>query len=124
MNILNNMSLHLFHNMSLYYGIGVGVLLVLIFIIVFLVIKKKPKSKVINTENYEKVFNALGEDNITSVEKQQDRIRLILKDVKLVDAKALNDLKIPAFLKGNEIKLLFRENSDELVKYLKTKLKE
>src|SRR5690554_94557 len=116
MNILNNM--------NLYYGIGGAVLLVLILIIVFVVIKRKPKGNIVNFENYEKVFNALGENNITSVEKQQDRIRLILKDVKLVDAKALNDLKIPAFLKGNEIKLLFRENSDELVKYIKAKLKE
>jgi len=116
MNILNNM--------NLYYGIGGAVLLVLILIIVFVVIKRKPKGNIVNFENYEKVFNALGENNITSVEKQQDRIRLILKDVKLVDAKALNDLKIPAFLKGNEIKLLFRENSNELVKYLKAKLKE
>lgn len=101
-------------------SILVPVLIMLL--IIFLTNKKKSKTKVVNVELFNKIFEALGTTNIKSVERQQDRVRLILNDVKLVDAKVLSDLKIPAFLKGNEIKLLFKDNSDELVKYISTKV--
>src|SRR5690554_7941571 len=97
----------------------IGVVLVLVtLLIIILNVTKKEDIKPINIELFDKIYNALGgNQNIESVEQQQDRVRLILKDVKTVDSKVLSEEKIPAFLKENEIKLLFRENSLEFVKY-------
>lgn len=102
----------------------IGVVLVLVtLLIIILNVTKKEDIKPINIELFDKIYNALGgNQNIESVEQQQDRVRLILKDVKTVDSKVLSEEKIPAFLKGNEIKLLFRENSLEFVKYIKVKV--
>lgn len=112
-------------NNYLPYIIASGILVPVLIMLLIIITSKKKKStnKVVDFNHYEKIYEALGKTNITTVEKQQDRIRILLTDVKMVDAKKLNELKIPAFLKGNEIKLLFKDNSDELVKYLKDKLK-
>lgn len=113
----------LFEPPYLYVLIGISVL-ILVVLLLLIFRKKQPKSKVVDTILFDKVFVAIGENNILNVEKQQDRVRFLLKDVKKIDSKAINELKIPAFLKGNEVKLLFRENSNELVNYINAKLKE
>src|SRR5690625_3230025 len=101
----------------------IGVVLVLVtLLIIILNVTKKEDIKPINIELFDKIYNALGGNkNIESVEQQQDRIRMISKDDKTVDDKVLSEKKIPAFIKGNEIKLLIRENSLEVVKYIKVK---
>lgn len=106
------------NNSTILIIIGI-VLVVVTFLIIILNLSKKEEEKPVNIPLFEKIYEALGSSaNILSVEKQQDRVRLLLKDAKIVNAKILAEEKIPAFLKGNEIKLLFRENSLELVKYI------
>lgn len=104
--------------------VGVAIILLLAIVIIIIRLSKKNKSKVlpINKEILEKIYYSLGNNNVISVEKEQDRIKLIIKDAKHVDAKTLQELSIPAFLKGNELKLLYRNHSNELFNYIKESL--
>mgnify|MGYP001205238555 CR=1 FL=1 len=104
---------------------GVVLGLIILIAIILLITKKRPKRRTkinVEVEVLEKIYLALGENNIVSVDREQDRVRLILNDPKLVNAKVLTELKIPAFLKGKEVKLLFKDNSEQLYTYLNEKI--
>lgn len=101
--------------------IAVVLVVVVLVTVVILTKNKKPKVQPIQNEVLNKIHEALGLNNIISVEKEQDRIKLVMIDVKKIDAKILQELSIPAFLKGNEVKILFRNHSNELFNYLKEK---
>lgn len=104
----------------------IGILsVIMVIIIVFLITKKKNSKSVekrISKEELERIVNAIGIDNILELSIEQQRLRLVLKDIKKVNAKELTELKIPAFLKGNELKLLIKNNSKEVYKYLEEKI--
>lgn len=110
-----------------YIYIGVALLALLLITILILVLRKnkKPKEviKIISDDVLEQIYLALGDNNIISVNKEQDRLRLVLKDIKAVDANILRKLEIPAALTGKELKILFRDNSEQLLEYLNSKLK-
>ena len=111
-------------NLWLFITIAIVIVIAVIILIILLNKKKTPKKVPVNTEILNNIYIALGSNNIESVDREQDRIRLVLKDPKLVDAKNLSDLKIPAFLKGKEVKLLYRNYSDELYLFIKERLEE
>lgn len=123
LNIVKNQSFFE-ENLWLFITTAIVVVVAVIILVVLLNKKKTPKKVPVNTDTLNNIFIALGKNNIESVDKEQDRIRLILKDPKLVDAKTLSDLKIPAFLKGKEVKLLYRNYSDELYTFIKERLGE
>lgn len=106
-------------NLWLVIGLA-ALLLIIITVIVVLLVKKEKKVKVAPVDNVllEAIYQALGTENISSVAKEQDRVKFIVKDVKVVNAKVFTDNKIPAFLKGNEIKILYRNYSNELYNYI------
>lgn len=110
-------------NLWLIVALIVAVVIVIISLISFFSkVKNKEAVIPVNVEELEIIYLSLGLNNIVSVDKEQDRIRLILKDPKLVDAKKLTELSIPAFLKGKEVKLLYRNHSNELYDYIKERV--
>lgn len=102
--------------------------IVLIIVLVTLINLAK-KSKKLNdkktdiSSELEPIYQALGLDNIKSVSKIQDRIRLEINDKDLIDVKTLQTLGIMATIKGLELTILYRKNSDQLFNYLKEKIK-
>lgn len=106
----------------LYILIGVLVLIIIVTIVILLIKNKKKAVVLVDNTILEKIFNAIGLNNIVSVDKEQDRIRLVIKDSKLIDASALQELKIPAFIKGTELKLLYRNHSNELYNYFNERI--
>lgn len=113
-------------NSTLFIIIGVVIVLLIISLIVLFTRKKgvpKRQAITVDTTILEEIFNALGVSNIVSVNREQDRIKLIVHDVKKIDAKVLTKHQVPAFLKGNEVKLLFKDNSLQLYEYLNDKIK-
>lgn len=83
--------------------------------------KKKPKKVDVSLE-LEPIYNALGLNNIVSVIKVQDRIRLEIKEKDLIDVKTLQQLGIMASIKGLELTILYRKDSDKLYNYLKDRV--
>ena len=104
-----------------YYIIG-AVLLLLVLLIVLLATKKKKPKKVDVSLELEPIYNALGLNNIVSVIKVQDRIRLEIKEKDLIDVKTLQQLGIMASIKGLELTILYRKDSDKLYNYLKDRV--
>lgn len=101
------------------------ILLCLILLLIFILIHKKNRQKdkvIINNEYLNLVSDALGGfKNIVKTEIEHKRLRVFLHDTKLLDANKLNSLKIPASIKGNEIKLLLKEEPDLVKKYIDNK---
>ncbi|VEU80759.1 PTS system, sucrose-specific IIBC component [Haploplasma axanthum] len=121
--------LSIFNQKNLPVIIIIGVVIILLIIISVLLVlksKKKPKEKIekISIEILENLYQALGsKNNIKSIEKEQQRLRLVLIEPKKVNAKYLVELKIPAFLKGNELKILIKGQSNEVYEYINNKIK-
>lgn len=108
------------NNTQIYYIIGAAVLLIIL-LVIFLLVKtnKKPKEQALDQEYLDTLLRALGNNkNLLKVSIENKRIRLILKDVKAVDAKALQNLEIPAFLKSNELKILIKDRPKDVYQYL------
>lgn len=100
--------------------IAVSAALFLLIILLIIIYSKTRKEKIapLNIEFLDKLYLALGKDNIASVDIENKRIRLMLNNVKAVDANALKALEIPAFLKGKELKLLIKEHTKEVYNFL------
>lgn len=101
-------------------------LLILIVVLVVVIIKKnnnKIEKPVLDSNLLNTIYSALGLNNIVSITKEQDRIKLILNDVKLVETNVFTTNSIPVFLKGKELTILFRNFSNDLYTYLNDQLK-
>lgn len=100
--------------------------LIALLIIITLLLKKKPEKKVIaSEETLNDIYVAFGKkENIINIKRTQDRINFTVKDVKSINNNTLRDLNIAAFLKKNEVTILFKNGSKNLYEYVKTKLKE
>lgn len=106
----------------IFYSLVLIVAVILISFLVFVIRRNKTKNlkkSEINKKEFEEIANAINLENILKIEKTQDRIKITLNDKKLVDVKVLQDLKITASFKGNELTILYRENSDKLFEYLR-----
>lgn len=101
----------------------IAVVAVIILLIILLVLvyrkPKEDKSTLISNEYLENFLLILGSsDNIKEISIENKRLRLILNDIKKIDANGLKALEIPAFLKGKELKLLIKNDIKIIYKYL------
>ena len=86
--------------------------------------RKKPKVETKKIE-IEPILLALGGiENILSIQAIESRVKLIIKDIKSVNAHALSELKISAVLKQNELTLLIKEQPKLFVSQIQTMKKE
>lgn len=100
-------------------------IVLLIIVTVPLLKRRKPKKEIASDETLNTIYEAFGEkDNILSIRRTQDRINFTVKDVKQIKNNVLKELNISAFLKQNEVTILFKNGSKNLYDYVKTKLKE
>lgn len=101
--------------------IAVVALILLVFGIILLVKKSNKKvSKVsYSNEQFKNLVSALGNiENITSVIKEHQRIKVVLNDPKMIDSSALKSMGISAFLVGKELKMLVKENANQIYQLL------
>lgn len=98
----------------------IAVVLLIILLILFL--KRGQKNKkpqpILDEGILKSIYESLGLNNVISLSKEQDRIKLTLNDVKLVKTEVFTTNNIPVFLKGKELTILFRNFSDNLFKYI------
>ncbi|HHW79824.1 MAG TPA: hypothetical protein GX742_03350 [Acholeplasmataceae bacterium] len=98
----------------------IAAILLLVFLLILVYRKPKEQAVEVVSDNYlNNLLNILGTNqNIKEVSIENKRLRLILVDVKKVDANGLKSLEIPAFLKGNELKLLIKNDIKTIYKFL------
>ena len=91
----------------------IGILLIISFVI--LKISKKDFSLEIN-----KLIQCLGgKDNIIDSEVNMSRLKVILKDVDIVDKEGIQKLGAKGIVEvDNQLKIIFGPNSKQLKKYL------
>lgn len=93
----------------------------LLLVILLIIVYRKPKEKNIplDIDYLNKLLKSLGNtNNINEISIENKRIRLLLNDIKMVDANILKELEIPAFLKGKELKILIKNNTKEVYNFL------
>lgn len=97
---------------------GSVVVLIAILIIIFLKRKKVEVKK--PTIDFDPLLEALGTiDNIKDVTNIQNRVKIIIKDLKKVSTTKLKELNIPATLKSQELTLLLKNQSVEFINFIK-----
>jgi len=97
----------------------VAIIVALWFIISYNIKHKKP---ILELTYLESIKSALGsETNITSINLEQQRIQVIVEDTKKINASFFTNEKIPAFISGNKITVLFKEHAKEIYAFLASK---
>ena len=87
--------------------------------------KKKPSTqrKAISKAYIEVLKEALGQDNLTAVKIEHERVKFIINDIKKCDLKILKGFsKEGVFVKGKEITMAFNENPNDIKKYLESEI--
>ncbi len=94
------------------------IILIVLFIIslVFIKLKQKNFSNEIN-----KLLKYLGgKDNIINIECNMSRLKVILKDVNIVDKDGIQKLGAKGIVEiDNQLKIIFDKNAKTLKKYIK-----
>ncbi|MFA5692239.1 MAG: hypothetical protein WC907_01370 [Acholeplasmataceae bacterium] len=93
----------------------ITVILIISFVIFYL-IRKKPKKKLIDVSGYaNNLIDLLGGiNNIITVTVELNRLKINLKDPSVLKKDKIKEEKLIAFLSGNEIKILIKENINEI----------
>lgn len=112
-----------FENVYIYLLIGIALILILVTVFIPLFFKKKTKKLVVATQDLENIFNALGHENVKAISKVTDRLKITLKDKNLIDSKALQSFGISASINGQDLTILYREDSEALYQFIKEKIK-
>lgn len=94
----------------------IGVLVILI-VVISIILFKKPKKK--EKIDVSWVLNLIKKDNITKVEQTQSRVRITVKDLKLVDLESLKKQTKGIFVKENTLVITFLNNTEEIVEGLR-----
>jgi phosphotransferase system IIB component len=83
---------------------------------------KKKKSSSVSTlslDFLENLVKSLGTvDNIKSISSEHQRIKVMILDLKLIQANDLKALGTPAFLKGKELTLLVKHHTKDVIDYI------
>jgi phosphotransferase system IIB component len=100
-------------------------LIVLLFLTSY---KQKVKKVVIKNqfdENFsETLLHSLGNvSNLKSISIEHKRLKVLVKDLKKVDAASLRNIGAPAILKGLEITILVKNHPNQVYQYINEKIK-
>lgn len=106
----------------LYLSIGLLIILIIILLLWFFKPKKKLAIPLIDTYQLRDALG--GQDNIMTLSLEHQRLKVVVKDLKVVKSTLLKELNIPAFLKGRELTLLIKHNQKEIMSFLSERKKE
>jgi len=99
--------------------VGLGIILVLC-LVIFLFKKKRVQPKTNLGVNVDFIIDAIGGiKNIIDINKEQNRIKIKLKDPKLLNYQLIQSHQLSAFVVGNEFKILIKEGSNNVYETLK-----
>lgn len=99
--------------------IALGLLIIASILSAYFILKSK--SKTIDTSYLQQIKTAFGPSNIEKVTLEKQRVQVIVKDTKKIDAKFFTSENLPAFITGNKITVLFKENAKEIYQFLISK---
>lgn len=102
----------------------------LIFLLIILLVPrhkkiKKDKPKPLQLTFLPELLEALGKkQNLVSVDSEHQRLKVVVHNIKQVDAQKLKSLDTPAILKGKELTLLIKHHTKDVLTYLKKEIGE
>lgn len=99
--------------------IAVGLLIIVSILTAYFIVKSKTKT--IDTSYLQQIKTAFGPSNIEHVTLEKQRVQVIVKDTKQIDAKFFTSENLPTFITGNKITVLFKENAKEIFQFLISK---
>lgn len=97
------------------------VAVVLIAFFIYKTVKIKPQEK--PTKDYSEIIKLFGKDNISNVERTEQRVRIEVKDINLVLLEQLKPYTNGVFTIGNKVVVTFKEQTEEIVKLLEGMIK-
>lgn len=112
------------NSLLFYLLVGLGVLFVLALVITSMIIAKKKKPKTNAFDVILLVQSLGGIDNIKQPKQEHQRLKMTIIDSKKINATVLKALGIPAFLKGQELTLLIKHHTKDVLSYLSERQKE
>jgi phosphotransferase system IIB component len=99
--------------------------LVAILIFMLVIRSKKPFPEPVDQSFLDNLVIALGgKENILKAEKEHQRLKVTVENVKLLQSATLKELELAAFLKGKEVTLLVKHQSEKVLSYLNEQRKE
>lgn len=105
--------------------IAVSIISVAILTFIVMIRSKKPFVEPVNQDFLDQLIIALGgKQNILHAEKEHQRLKVTVENVKLLSAPALKALELAAFLKGKEVTLLVKHQSEKVLNFLNQQRKE
>ena len=105
----------------LVFQISVAVITIMVATVFFIIFirSKKAFEEPINQVFLDQLVSALGGfENILSVTKEHQRLKVTVQNIKLLDANSLKVLQLAAFLKGKEVTLLIKNQPEKVLTYL------
>jgi phosphotransferase system IIB component len=104
------------------YIIMIGIILIVLISIVIIAMKLKNRQPALDENYLKSILDALGsKNNIKKVNLEHQRIQINVLDTKQIDAQFFTTAKIPAFISGNKITVLFKEHTKEIYSFLISK---
>ncbi len=103
-------------------AISVAILILIGIIIWISVRSKKQKVPALDQTFKNQLVEALGGfDNIVNTNLEQQRLQIKVNNTKLIHAEFFKNEKIPAFISGTKITVLFKEHAKEIFQFLASK---
>ncbi|MFA6801162.1 MAG: hypothetical protein WCR19_03540 [Acholeplasmataceae bacterium] len=106
-----------------YLGVIIVAIIIVLVLIIWLITRKKITKEIPVDQTFlDNLLMALGtKDNIESLNLEQQRIKIHVLDTKKIDATYFTNEKLPAFISGNKITVLFKEHAKEIYQFLSSK---
>ncbi len=112
--------LTLLSQIQLYSIIGGSITLILfIGLVIYLIKRSKPKIEkvIIDDEYIFALYQALGtKDNIIQTSLENKRLKVLLKDTRIIRPEDFKKIDTPAFVVGKEIKVLVKYSPEYILK--------
>lgn len=105
----------------LIFQIAAAIIIIMVASVFFIIFARSKKAFVepINQAFLDQLVNALGGiDNIVQASKEHQRLKVLVQNIKLLDANSLKVLQLAAFLKGREVTLLIKNQPEKVLAYL------
>lgn len=102
-------------------AISIAILAILLMTILIMMIKRSKKhvEEPIQEDYLDQLVLALGgKNNIIKAMKEHQRLKVTVENIKLLNQNILKELELAAFLKGKEVTLLVKHQSEKVLTYL------
>ncbi|XMB66224.1 LPXTG cell wall anchor domain-containing protein [Mycoplasmatota bacterium zrk1] len=108
----------MFDDSNLIYYIGIGI--VLLTVILFFIFRKK-KELIVDDLLISNILSIISLENIKEITSEISRVKIEVFDLEIIDFDELKSISNGVFISGNNVKVMFKDSADEIVKAIENK---